>query len=76
MLTSAAEFADARREAVGAMLELIESRLGLLPGEALGLISAAGDLRIGQAFGGMDLTLRLELPRLPGLDLFPDQDAR
>lgn len=70
VLTSAAEFSDARREAVGAMVDLIERRLGLEPAEALGLVSAAGDLRIGQAFGGMDLTLRLELPRLPGLDLF------
>lgn len=71
VLTSAVDFADARREAVSAMLDLLERRLGLEPGEALALISAAGDLRIGQAFGGMDLTLRLELPRLSGLDLPP-----
>lgn len=69
VLTSAAEFADARREAVDAMLELVERRLGLELAEALALISAAGDLRVGQAVGGMDLTLRLELPRLPGLEL-------
>jgi amidase len=69
VLTSAAEFADARREAVAAMLDLIERRLGLEPAEGLALISAVGDLRVGQAFGGMDLTLRLELPRLPGLEL-------
>jgi amidase len=76
VLTSAAEFAVARREAVSAMLDLIERRLELPPAEALGLISASGDLRLGQAFGGMDLTLRLELPRLPGLDLLPGEATR
>lgn len=69
VLTSAADFADARSEAVAAMLDLVEGRLGLAPAEGLALISAAGDLRVGQAFGGMDLTLRLELPRLPQLEL-------
>ena len=72
VLTAALDFADARREAVSSMLGLIEERLGLAPGDGLALISAAGDLRIGQAFGGMDLTLRLELPRFPGLDPYPD----
>jgi amidase len=69
VLVSASEFADARREAVDAMLALVERRLGLAPADGLALISVAGDLRVGQAFGHMDLTLRLELPRLPGLDL-------
>lgn len=69
VLTSDADFAAARREAVEAMVSLIERRLGLAPADALALVSVAGDLRIGQAFGGMDLTLRLEMPRLPGLEL-------
>lgn len=69
VMTAASEFADARREAVGEMLDLIERRLGLEPAEALALLSVTGDLRLGQAFGGMDMTLRLEMPRLARLDL-------
>jgi acetamidase/formamidase len=65
--TAAADFAEARREAVEAMLRAVERCLGLQPAEGLALISAVGDLRIGQAAGGMDLTLRLEIPRFPGL---------
>lgn len=65
--TSAPTFEEARREAVDAALTALEGCLGLEPAEALGLVSAAADLRIGQAFGGMDLTVRLELPRLAGL---------
>lgn len=71
VLTADREFAVARREAVEAMVSLIERRLGLAPADALALVSVAGDLRIGQAFGGMDLTLRLEMDRLEGLDLVP-----
>jgi hypothetical protein len=47
--------------------QLRRQRLGLEPAEALALISAVGDLRVGQAFGGMELTLRLEMPRSLGL---------
>lgn len=70
VMTSAGDFADARREAVEQMVRLIERRLGLEPADALALISVSDDLRVGQAFGGMGLTLRLEMPRLAGLDLF------
>jgi amidase len=61
------DFAIARREAIEDMMRGLEHQLGLEPAEALALISAVADLRIGQAFGGMELTLRLEVPRSLGL---------
>jgi amidase len=67
VLTSATEFTEARTEAVEAMLAALESQLGMRPAEALALLSAVGDLCIGQAFGGMDMTLRLEVPKSLGL---------
>jgi amidase len=67
VVTTAMEFTDARTEAVEAMLDVLESQLGMRPAEALALLSAVGDLRIGQAFGGMEMTLRLELPKSLGL---------
>ena len=67
VMTTAMEFADARREAVEEMLTALENQLGLEPAEGLALISVAGDLRVGQAFGGMELTLRLEMPASLGL---------
>jgi amidase len=68
MATSAnVDFATARRDAIESMMRALEHQLGLEPAEALALISAIADLRIGQAFGGMELTLRLEVPRSLGL---------
>jgi len=67
VMTTAMDFADARRDAVAEMLAALESQLGLEPAEGLALISIAGDLRVGQAFGGMELTLRLEMPASLGL---------
>jgi len=67
VLTTAMTFDEARAEAVEAMLTALESQLGLRPAEALALISIAGDLRVGQAFGGMEMTLRLEMPARLGL---------
>ena len=67
VLTTGPDLASARREAVESMLQAIEAQLGLEPADGLALISVAGDLRIGQAFGGMPLTLRLELPASLGL---------
>jgi amidase len=68
MSTSAdLDFATARRDVVESMMRALEHQLGLEPAEALALISAVGDLRVGQAFGGMELTLRLEMPRSLGL---------
>ena len=61
------DFATARREVIEDMMRALENQLGLEPAEALALISAVADLRVGQAFGGMELTLRLEVPRSLGL---------
>jgi acetamidase/formamidase len=61
------DFATARREAIEGMMRALEHQLGLEPAEALALISAVADLRVGQAFGGMEMTLRLEVPRSLGL---------
>jgi len=69
VMTSAAELSEARTQAVDAVVSLMQRKLGMSAGDALALVSVAGDLRIGQAFGGMDITLRLEVPRLPGLTL-------
>ena len=63
VMTSALEFADARREAVEQIVRVLETQLGYEAADALGLASVAGDLRIGQAFGGMEMTLPLEMPR-------------
>lgn len=69
VMTAADDFPIARREAVEAMVVALESRYGMEPAEALALLSVAGDLRIGQAFGGaIPLTLRLEVPRSWGLE--------
>jgi amidase len=66
------DFGAARRMAVEDMLSILETRLGMRPVEALMLISAVGDLRVGQACGSMDLTLRLEMPkRWPRLTAAP-----
>ena len=67
VMTSDLDFAHAREEAVEAMLRVLESQLGLEAGDAIALISVAGNLRIGQAFGAMELTLRLEMPRSLGI---------
>ena len=67
VLTCGPNFPQARREAIEAMLSVVETQLGLAPAESLALISLAGDLRIGQACGGMDITVRLEMPASLGL---------
>ncbi len=56
MSTSAnLDFATARRDVIEHMMRALEQQLGLEPAEALALISAVADLRVGQAFGGMEL---------------------
>jgi amidase len=68
MSTSAdVDFGVARRDVIEQMMRALERQLALEPAEALALISAVADLRVGQAFGGMELTLRLEVPRSLGL---------
>jgi amidase len=67
VLTAGPDFATARREAVEAVVGALEQQLGLEAAEAMALVSVAGDLRVGQAFGGGELSLRLELPAALGL---------
>jgi amidase len=65
------DFADARRMCVADMLDLMTAGLGIGSAEAFMLISIAGDLRIGQACGIMEMTLRLEMPKLAGMSALP-----
>ena len=67
VMTTAMEFNDARREAVEEMTKVLERQLGLETADAVALISITGDLRIGQAYGGMEMTLRLEMPKDLGI---------
>jgi acetamidase/formamidase len=69
VLTADTDFATARREAVDAVVTLLERDLGVEPAEALALLAGAGDLRIGQAMGGaIPMTLRLEIPKWEGVN--------
>jgi acetamidase/formamidase len=63
------DFVVARREAVDQVVTLLERDLGVEPAEALALLAGAGDLRIGQSMGGaIPMTLRLEIPKWPGVN--------
>lgn len=67
VLTAGPDLETARREAVDTVVGALEVQLGLEAAEAMALVSLAGDLRVGQAFGGGELSLRLELPAALGL---------
>lgn len=67
VLTAGRTFEAARNAAVDAMLRTLETQLRLEPAEALGLLSLAGDLRVGQCYGADETTLRLEVPTSLGL---------
>jgi amidase len=67
------DFVEARRMAVADMLHLLVTGLDISTTEAMMLISVAGDLRIGQACGNMEMTLRLEMPKLDGLSALPPE---
>lgn len=68
VMTTAMEFREARQQAVEAMVRVLETQLGYEPADAVALISVIGDLRIGQAFADMEMTLRLEMPRSLGIE--------
>ncbi len=70
------EFASARTMVVEAMIGIMAASMRVSAVEALMLISATGDLRIGQACGNMEMTVRLEMPRLPGLTALPEQTPK
>jgi len=63
------DFVVARREAVDAVMTVLERDLAIEPAEALALLAGAGDLRIGQSMGGaIPMTLRLEIPKWEGVN--------
>jgi amidase len=63
VLTVAPTFAEAASIAVDEAMHLLEASRGLAPGDALALLSVTGDLRVGGAWGGPQVTARVELPR-------------
>ena len=66
-MTADNDFVIARREAVDAVVTVLERDLGMEPAEALALLAGAGDLRVGQSMGGaIPMTLRLEIPKWDG----------
>ena len=68
VLVADKDFVVARREAVDAVVTLLERDLGIEPAEAMALLAVAGDLRIGQSMGGaIPMTLRLEIPKWEGV---------
>lgn len=67
VMTADDDFPTARREACEAMVSALERSYGIEPAEAMALLSIAGDMRMGQTMGRGPMTLRLELPRFPGM---------
>ena len=68
VMTAADDFVVGRREAVDAVVSVLERDLGMEPAEALALLAGAGDLRVGQSMGGaIPMTLRLEIPKWDGV---------
>lgn len=67
VMTADEDFVAARREACEAMVTALERSFGIEAAEAMALLSVAGDMRMGQTMGRGPMTLRLELPRFPGL---------
>ena len=68
-MTADDDFVIARREAVNAVVTVLERDLGMEPAEALALLAGAGDLRVGQSMGGaIPMTLRLEIPKWEGVN--------
>lgn len=62
VVTAGPTFEQARAAAVDNMIRSLSKSLELSPSDALALMSMAANLRVGQAFGGSFVTLRLELP--------------
>lgn len=55
---------EALRMAVRDMVDMLVERLGVNREDAYMLISATGDVRLGQSCGGMDATARVVFPKL------------
>ena len=65
------DFHEARSMAVSDMLNIIVATMKVSTTEAMMLISNAGDLRIGQACGSMEMTLRLEMNKFERMEALP-----
>jgi acetamidase/formamidase len=68
VMTADEDFTVARREACEALVTALERSFGMEPAEAMALLSVCGDMRMGQTMGRGPMTLRLEVPRFPGLE--------
>ncbi len=62
---SAASIEDAVQVAVRDMVDFLAERLAVSREDAYMLVSARGDVRLGQACRGMDATARVLFPKLP-----------
>jgi amidase len=64
-------FHEARSMAVSDMLDIVVASMKVTTTEAMMLISNAADLRIGQACGSMEMTLRLEMYKFENMKILP-----
>lgn len=67
VLTAGESFEAAAAVATHEGMKLVEASLGLAPADALALLSLTADIRVGAAWGGPQVTARLELPDHLGL---------
>lgn len=67
VMTEADTFEEATAIAVGEMMQLLEDRIGLTPGDALALVSIAASVRSGGTWGGPRVSVRVELLRSVGV---------
>jgi hypothetical protein len=58
------------------MVDALQDQRGLEAAEALALLSLAGDLRLGQAYGAEVTTIRLEVPAALGIVPHPRHPDR
>ena len=74
VMTAAETFEAANSIAVDEGMRLLEDKLSMQPAEALALLSLSSDIRIGAAWGGPQVSVRLELPERLGVapDGLPD----
>ena len=70
------DFLAAARRAVREMAERLIAAHNLTWEEAGMLLSAAGDLRICQSYGGQEIIVRLEFPKLPRTGSKDDRQER
>jgi amidase len=66
VVTVASTFEQAASIAVDEAMGLLEATRSLAPADALALLSVCANLRVGGAWGGPQVTTRLELPRSLG----------